>query len=194
MPVYSDKVNERAVDPPFAGSIAEPNAVGVSASFTCGSFVRFYLKIDADGLVISEVAFHSDGCGYAVAAASAIAESVAGVCLADLHGLDEARDLSLPGHDLGEFPPERGQCSEMALAALRSALARFREKRVEEFAGEKALICSCFGVAEEAIEKAINEGELRTVGEVAAATNAGSGCGSCRMLIQELLDTVPADR
>lgn len=194
MPVYSDKVNARAAHPPFAESVAEPDAVGVSASFTCGSFVRFYLKIDRENLVISEVAFHSDGCGYAVAAASAIAESVAGVRLADLHGLDETGDLNVPGHEIGELPPERVQCAGMAVAALRSALARFREKRVEEFAGEKALICSCFGISEETIENSIITGELRTVSDVAAATNAGSGCGSCRMLIQEMLDTVPADR
>jgi NifU-like protein len=90
--------------------------------------------------------------------------------------------------ELGEFPAGRGHCPEIGLEALRAALADYRKFRIEEFSGEKALICTCFGVSEEKIEGVISELGLETVEEVGDACNAGSGCGSCRMLIQEMLD------
>jgi NifU-like protein len=68
-------------------------------------------------------------------------------------------------------------------------MARYRELRIEEFVGEKALICTCFGVSEQAIIQSIEEYSLTDVEEVAGRCRAGSGCGSCRMLIQELIDT-----
>ena len=39
------------------------------------------------------------------------------------------------------------------------------------------------------IEDVICRMRLRTVDEISINTNAGSGCGSCRMLIQEILDS-----
>jgi len=67
-------------------------------------------------------------------------------------------------------------------------MAAYRERRVEEFQGEKALICTCFGVSEETIVTAISENSLSDVDQVVDLCRAGSGCGSCRMLIQELVD------
>ena len=88
----------------------------------------------------------------------------------------------------GEFPPDRHQCATVCIEALRGAFADFRIRQIEEFQGEKALICTCFGVSEETIESHIRKCRLETVDEVARACNAGSGCGSCRMLIQEIID------
>ena len=37
---------------------------------------------------------------------------------------------------------------------------------------------------------AINAGSLKTVEEVGDATNAGTGCGGCQPIIQEILDEI----
>ncbi len=90
---------------------------------------------------------------------------------------------------VSELPAERRQCVAVVCEAIRAALADRRLRLMDEFNGDDALICTCFGVGEMRVRKAIRREALDTVDEVAAATNAGSGCGSCRMLLQEILDS-----
>ena len=52
------------------------------------------------------------------------------------------------------------------------------------------IICHCFDVTREDIEKAIKEKGLKTVEEVGEATNAGTGCGGCQEQIQEILNEI----
>lgn len=52
------------------------------------------------------------------------------------------------------------------------------------------IVCHCFDVTREDIEKAIKEKGLKTVDEVAEETQAGSGCGGCQEVIQEILDEI----
>jgi NifU-like protein len=73
---------------------------------------------------------------------------------------------------------------------LHAALAGYRARRVEEFSGEKALVCTCFGVSEETIERVVAEYEIETVEQVTDFCKAGGGCGTCQPLIQEILDDV----
>jgi len=68
-------------------------------------------------------------------------------------------------------------------------MSHYRELRVSEYEGEKALICTCFGISEDTIVATIKENKITDVEEVADQVRAGSGCGSCRMLIQELIDS-----
>jgi NifU-like protein involved in Fe-S cluster formation/bacterioferritin-associated ferredoxin len=187
--IYPPKINARAASPAFAGKAAGANAVGTSASFVCGSFVRFYLRIDRQSLAILDVKYQTNGCGYAVAAAERTVELIRGRALTDLHGLCDSGLEANIFDTYGEFPAERRQCLQLCLDALRSALADFRAMQIEEFTGEKALICTCFGISEESIERAIDENSLFTVAEVSSVTNAGDGCGSCRILIQEIIDS-----
>ncbi len=49
-------------------------------------------------------------------------------------------------------------------------------------------ICNCMGVSRGEIMDAIKAGGLKTVEEVGEATAAGTGCGGCQPLIQEILD------
>jgi NifU-like protein len=118
-----------------------------------------------------------------------LAEVVRGKKLADLHGLDET-ELSIEVlSPLAAFPENRRKCLETCIQALRAAFADLRAKQVEEYRGEKALICTCFGVSEETIETLIRQDHLETVDQVTLSCRAGSGCGSCTLLIQEMLDT-----
>lgn len=164
------------------------NAVGSDANFSCGSFVRFRLLIDKDDLEVANVSFSSNGCGYMLASAEILSNAVSGRKLSELHGLDSATLSGSTASRLGDIGPGRSECIQVVSNALRNAFADFRSRQIEEFRGEKALICTCFGITEESIENAIRAGGLRTVEDVSSLTNAGSGCGSCRMLIQEMLD------
>ncbi|MFT3746401.1 MAG: (2Fe-2S)-binding protein [Pyrinomonadaceae bacterium] len=165
------------------------NAIGTDANFVCGCFIRFRLKIETTDHLIESASFTSNGCGYMVSNAEILAREIAGKCLTDLHGLDSAKLAAISREVLGECPQDRANCLAASSAALRTAFADLRSRQIEEFRGEKALVCTCFGVTEESIENAIETGGLTTVEDVSHKTNAGSGCGSCRMLIQEMLDS-----
>lgn len=123
-----------------------------------------------------------------IAAVDVLCEWLEGRALADLHGLSDRELRETVAGRLDEFPASRRQCADVVYEALRAAMAEFRRRRIEEFQGEKALLCTCFGISEETIAAAIAEKNLREISEVTELTRAGSGCGSCRMLIAELLD------
>ena len=175
--------------PAFAGELAMARAQGVSASLTCGSFVRVFLAIDEETLVVTEAKYLSNGCGFAIAAAETVASSLIGKSLHVLNGFSSGDLDKVLNNEAGEFPPQREQCANLGFDALRAALADFRRVRVGEFNGESALICSCFGIDEKTIERAVETGSLETVSAVGAITNAGTGCGSCRSIIQEIIDS-----
>ena len=123
-----------------------------------------------------------------IAAADVLCGWLHGKTLWALHGLTDRELFGAISNELEAFPAERVQCTCLVFAALRQAMSLHRERLVEEFQGEKALICTCFGISEESIVTAINEYGLTKTEEVAEKCRAGSGCGSCRMLIQELID------
>lgn len=188
MGIYPDKIGVRAASPRFAGAIGDANAVGTSASLTCGSFVRFSILIEPAKLVISDIKYETNGCGFAVAAAETIARSLRGKPLTTLHGLESEKIFATEEIAVTDFPSTRRQCADICLEAVRAALANFRASRVAGFTGGDALVCSCFGVDEKTIERVIDENSFVTVAEVTERTNAGAGCGSCRMMIEEILD------
>lgn len=188
MSFYPDKINELFSAPQKAGKAAKTNAVGTGASFVCGSFARFYLEIDLQTKEIREARYKTNGCGFTIAAAEILAEKIVGQKLTELHGLNHAEFLGKIESELGEFPAHRRRCAEICFDALQAAFGDFRALQIEEFAGEKALICTCFGISEDTIQSVIGETLAETVEEVGDACNAGTGCGSCRFLIQELID------
>lgn len=81
------------------------------------------------------------------------------------------------------------KCVEMACAALLDAVREYSNAARDDWAGDEALICTCFFVSERTIEREIQAHGLTTVSEVTRACNAGGGCGSCHQLIQEILET-----
>lgn len=187
--MYPQKIKDALQKLSFAGRTRSANAVGTGASFACGSFVRFRIRIDPDTKRIEEIAFESNGCGYMVAAADTLANEYDQRVLTELRGLDHAAIDEKLSDSLDDFPQDRAQCRSAVLEALESAFADFRALQIEEFRGESALICSCFGVSEDRINEVISSGDAVSVEDVTNICNAGGGCGSCRMLIQEILES-----
>jgi NifU-like protein len=181
---YNDKISERFYDPQNAGKCEFTNAIGTNASFVCGSVLRFTLQISDQKITAAK--FKVSGCGYLIAAADLLAEITINKRLNELHGLENFKQIIEA--KLGKFPTERQHCLNLAIETLHSAFNDFRSRKLEEFTGEKALICTCFGVSEEIIEQVIGENHCETVEDVSGFCNAGSGCGSCQPLIQEIID------
>ena len=186
VPFYPSKVHERFVSPVNAAS-EDLGSSGIAASFVCGSFVELFVVIDGDE--IEKTSFRTNGCGFMVAAADVVCEWLSGKQLAELHGLKD-EELRVVVHGVfGDLPPDRAQCASVVFDALHNAMSNYRDFRVAEYEGDKALICTCFGISEDTIVAAIAENKFTDVADVASRVRAGSGCGSCRMLIQELIDS-----
>jgi NifU-like protein len=188
MSVYPEKIVERLRGSLSRETTDRSNAVGLAASLECGTNIRFYLSIDEQTGIISNIAFRSNGCGYMLAAADAIAEHLRQKNLTELHGLQSNELIDAIQRAIDKWPADREHCIKTAIEAVRVAFAEYRRSRVDEFAGERALICTCFGVSEETIENVIRQNAAHTVEDVGHLTNAGTGCGSCQMLIRELID------
>ena len=190
MSFYPQKVNKRLNELQNAGRTAEANALGANATFVCGAVLRFTLEIERKTKQVIKAKFQTSGCGYAIAAADVLAEKITGKRLAELQGLDDDVLRKEIEAALGAFEKNRKHCLDLALETLHAAFADFRAAQIEEWSGEKALVCTCFGVSEEKIERVIKNESLKTVEEVTSACNAGGGCGSCQPLIQEILDNI----
>ncbi|MGI8670186.1 MAG: iron-sulfur cluster assembly scaffold protein [Aridibacter sp.] len=187
MNFYPKKINEYFNSPKNVGVAENANADGRWASFICGVSVGFSLRINEESKKITNAKFTTNGCGFVIATADFICEKIVGNELTQLHGLE---DLEFEiEREFGEFPENRRHCAEICFDALHNALAKYRTEKIEEWTGEKALICTCFSVSEERIESEIALHNLQTVEDVGDVCNAGTGCGSCQILIQEILDS-----
>ena len=189
MAVYPKKIELRAFAPQHAVLGSDSVVCGRSASFVCGCYVSFSITTDKPK---TSASFSSNGCGYMVAVADILAETVTEKGVSELHGLDRGELISEVVREIGVLPSQRVHCAEVCVEALRNAFAALRERRIEDFRGEEALICTCFGVSERVIDEFIALNTEVTVEMVADSCRAGGGCGSCRMLIQEMIDNESA--
>jgi NifU-like protein len=159
-------------NPRNVGDADEPSFTGRAASLVCGAHVRFSIQVDEEHR-ISQARFRAAGCDVLIAAASMLTEQVTGLTTAEAARLDGGATA----------------CDALARDALLDAIRRYSNAARDDWAGDEALICSCFFVSERTIEREINSRGLTTVAEVTRACNAGGGCGSCHQLIQEILAT-----
>ena len=165
------------------GDAGEPSFAGRSASLSCGALVRVAIQVDEAHLV-SEARFRAAGCDVLIASASYLTEQITGMTTADAATVGQN-----PTALRERLGVESEKCVELACNALLDAIREYSNAARDDWAGDEALICTCFFVSERTIEREIQTRGLTTVAEVTKACNAGAGCGSCHQLIQEILAT-----
>ena len=133
---------------------------------------------------MSQARFRAAGCDVLVASASLLTEQVTGLSTAEAASIGQN-----PEKLRKRLGVENEDCVKLACQALLDAVREFSNAAREDWAGDEALICTCFFVSERTIEREIQTHALTTVAEVTRACNAGGGCGSCHPLIQEILET-----
>ncbi|MBD2202022.1 Fe-S cluster assembly protein NifU [Calothrix sp. FACHB-1219] len=190
---YTDKVLELFYNPKNQGAIENSDESGVAVVFgevgsiACGDALRLHLKIEVDSDKILDARFQTFGCTSAIASSSALTELIKGLTL------DAA--LKVTNKEIAEYlgglPEAKMHCSVMGQEALEAAIFKYRGiPVVAHDDDEGALVCSCFGISEAKVRRAIQENNLTTAEQVTSYIKAGGGCGSCLANIDDLIATV----
>jgi NifU-like protein len=183
MSFYPHRIQEHFDHPRNVGDLIGADATGEAGSLHCGAVLRLSLKVDAARQTITAAGFKALGCGFLIACASVLTETIKELPVSRAAVLTETAITDW----FGGLPVERTHCAALCREALHLALADYHDARREEWTGDEALICTCFGVSEKSIERVVRTHSLRTVKQVTGACNAGGGCGSCHMLIEDIL-------
>jgi len=183
---YSDKVKDYFLHPRNVGEVENPDGEALVGSMACGDALKLTFKLD-ENQRIKEAKFKTFGCASAIASASALTEMIKGLTIEEAAKITN-QDIA---NFLGGLPQEKLHCSVMGREALEKAIAHYQglPAPVEE----EKIVCECFGVSGQEIERVVRENDLKTVEEVTNYTKAGGGCGSCHEAIQEIIDRVRAE-
>jgi NifU-like protein len=181
-----DLVSNHFLNPLNVGDLDEPCFTGRAGSFICGATTRLSIQIDGSHN-ICDAKFRAAGCEVLIASLSILTERVKGKSTADAASMGKRPEASLAELDIDS---SHSHCTQLACDALVSAIREYSDAARDEWAGDEALICSCFFVSEKTIEREIKQRGLTTVREVTRACNAGGGCGSCQPLIVEILESM----
>lgn len=82
----------------------------------------------------------------------------------------------------------------MGREALEAAIENYRSGGKKKHELEGRVVCNCFGVTENEIERVIQENNLTTVEEVTNYCKAGGGCGGCQGEIEKIIEKIQGDK
>ena len=181
-------VSQHFFAPANVGDVENADGSGTAGSVCCGAVLRVSLKVD-DTQRISAAKFRVAGCSFLVATCSILSAAVAGETTGDAAALCQTPEALITKFDC-EWPADKADCVALACRGFVSAIRNYSDRARDQWSGAEALICTCFGVSEQTIERAIHEGGLRTITEVTRVSNAGAGCRSCYPLIEDILDQI----
>ena len=182
---YTDKVKDHFKNPRNVGLIPDPDGVGEVGSLACGDALKLTFKLDQAGR-IANVKFQTFGCASAIASSSALTEIIKGMTL------EEAAKVT--NQDIAEFlgglPEQKMHCSVMGREALEAAIENYRTGKTIKVELKGKVVCTCFGVTEDEIERVVRDNNLTTVEQVTNYTKAGGGCGGCQPEIAKIIARV----
>ena len=183
---YSEKVVDHFLNPRNVGEIEDADGVGEVGSLACGDALKLTFKLGADGRV-ADAKFKTFGCASAISSSSALTEMIKGLTIEEAEAVTN-RDIA---DYLGGLPEQKMHCSVMGREALELAIANHRglsDGLKRELEGE--VVCHCFGVTRNDLERVIRENGLKRIEDVTHYIKAGGGCESCHDDIQAVIDEV----
>jgi nitrogen fixation protein NifU and related proteins len=119
---YNEKVLDYFKNPRNMGEMKDADAEGTVGNPKCGDVMKIMVKINYDK--ISDIKFQTFGCAAAIASSSALTE------LAKGKTIDEAKKITNEdvAKYLGQLPPIKLHCSNLAADALRKAIEEWEGK------------------------------------------------------------------
>ncbi len=186
---YTDKVLEHFRHPHNVGVVSEPDGVGEVGSMACGDALKLTFKLDAQDR-IADVKFQTFGCASAIASSSALTEIVKGMTLEEAAKVTN-QDIA---NYLGGLPEQKMHCSVLGREALELAIDNYRTGKTTSKILEGKVVCHCFGVTEEEIERVVRDNRLSTIEQVTNYCKAGGACGKCHADIAAIIARVRGEQ
>ncbi len=186
---YSDKLKDHFFNPRNVGEVENPDGVGEVGSLACGDALKLTFKLDENGK-IKDAQFKTFGCASAIATSSVLTEMIKGKTLDEAAKVTN-RDIA---DYLGGLPEQKMHCSVMGREALEAAIENYRSGGKKKHELEGRVVCNCFGVTENEIERVIKENNLTTVEEVTNYCKAGGGCGGCQGEIEKIIEKIQGEK
>ncbi len=186
---YTEKVKDHFFNPRNVGEIENPDGVGEVGSLACGDALKLTFKLDEKGK-IADAKFKTFGCASAIATSSVLTEIIKGMTI------DEASKVTNKdiADYLGGLPEQKMHCSVMGREALEAAIENYRSGGTKKHELQGKVVCTCFGVTENEIERVIKDNNLTTVEEVTNYCKAGGGCGGCKGEIEKIIERLQGDK
>lgn len=189
---YSAKVMEHFLRPKHLGTLTihdidpatEKLMTGDSGHIARGDAMRLTLRVRNTDDMILDARFQNFGTGMPIASGSCFCGIIIGRTLdAALQVTAEDLDRELDG-----LPELKQRRMVQVLDAFDAGLRKFRglPPREKSVPGEP-LVCFCFQVSENSVERAIRLRGLTTVDAISKATKAGAGCHTCHPDLAVLL-------
>jgi len=186
---YTDKVKDHFFNPRNVGEIENPDGVGEVGSLACGDALKLTFKLDENGR-IADAKFKTFGCASAIATSSVLTELIRGMTVDEAAKVTN-RDIA---DYLGGLPEQKMHCSVMGREALEAAIENYKSGGTKKRELEGKVVCTCFGVTENEIERVIRENDLTTVEQVTNYCKAGGGCGGCHGEIEKIIEKIQGDK
>ncbi len=186
---YTDELKDHFFNPRNVGEVENPDGIGEVGSLACGDALKLTFKLDENGR-IKDAKFKTFGCASAIATSSVLTEMIKGKTLDEAAKVTN-RDIA---DYLGGLPEQKMHCSVMGREALEAAIENYKSggKKKHELVGR--VVCNCFGVTENEIERVIQENNLTTVEEVTNYCKAGGGCGGCAGEIEKIIEKIQGEK
>jgi len=186
---YTDKVLDHFKNPRNVGVVENADGVGEVGSLACGDALKLTFKLDDDGR-IADAKFQTFGCASAIASSSALTEIIKGMTLEEAANVTN-QDIA---DYLGGLPEQKMHCSVMGREALEVAIENYRTGETSKKILEGKVICTCFGITEEEVQRVVRDNELTTVEQVTNYCKAGGGCGGCTPDIERIIEEARLER
>jgi nitrogen fixation protein NifU and related proteins len=124
--MYTDLVMDHFNNPRNVGVMEDADAIGREGNPVCGDMMELFLKIE-DGRIV-DIKFRTFGCGAAIATSSIATEMVKGKTIEESLKLSR-KDIA---EALGGLPANKMHCSNLATAALRTAIRSYYETHPDQ--------------------------------------------------------------
>ena len=185
---YSQKVNDRMLNPRHLGEITEADASAMGAKLVvadwgaevCGDAIRAFWAVDPKTKRIRDAKFKTFGCGTAIASSDMMCEMIIGKTVDEamtITNIDVERSLR-DDEATAAIPPQKMHCSVMAYDVIRKAASEYKGVDMDSLEAEE-IVCQCARVSLRTIKDVIRINDLHTVEDITRFTKAGAFCKSC---------------